>query len=133
VLAALAPGTIAGWLTFATLAALVVVLMRGGIPGAVGELRGANEVLTKRLHNLNDEKRELEKEVAILQGKTDVAVALEPLARTIERHDERMAGWSVEHDRRADERHALIMSGLSAQLSVLELMAARMGKEADAD
>jgi cob(I)alamin adenosyltransferase len=132
VLAALAAGTVAGWATFAVVAALIVLLVRGGVPGAVGELRTANEVLTKRLHNLNDEKRELEKEVAILQGKTD-AVALEPLARTIERHDERMAGWSVEHDRRADERHALIMSGLSAQLGVLELMADRMGKEPHAD
>jgi hypothetical protein len=125
-LVAMQPGTAAGWLTFAAVAALVVMLFRGGIPGAVGEMRAANEVLTKRLHNLNDEKRDLEKQVAILEGRTDVAVALEPLARSIEAHDERMASWAREHDRRADERHAAI-------LGVLELIAQRLGREPDAD
>lgn len=125
-LVAIQPGTAAGWLTFAAVAALVLMLFRGGVPGAVGEMRAANEVLTKRLHNLNDEKRDLEKQVAVLQGRTDVAIALEPLARTIEHHDERMTEWSREHDRRADERHAAI-------LGVLELIAARLGKEPVAD
>lgn len=104
-------GTIPGWATLVVLLAGVWTISHGGGGAAVSELKAANEVLTSRVHNLNDEKNSLVREVAELRGRTDIAAALVPVLE-----------WTVKHETRAQERH-------EQSTTILGLLAERLGPD----
>lgn len=104
-------GTLPGWATLAVLLAGVWTVYRGGGGTAVSELKTANDVLSKRVHNLNDEKNTLRGEVAELRGRTDVTVAIVPILE-----------WTLQHESRAQDRH-------DASMTILGLIADRLGPE----
>ena len=104
-------GTIPGWLTLVSLLAVGFMLIRGGAGQAVEGLQATNRELQRQIHVLQEQVRELTKENSELRGRTDITVALTPILE-----------WSVNHEQRAQERHA-------GTLRVLDLIAAQFGKE----
>jgi hypothetical protein len=108
-------GTIPGWLTLAILILGAWRITKGGAGTAVSELNTANEVLTRRVHELGDENKELRREVSELRGRTDVAVAIMPIIE-----------WTMKHENRAQERH-------DSAMTILGLIADRLGPEPNGD
>ena len=102
--AAAGGSSIAQWLTVAMIAAGMFWLSRGGSGSAVQELSKANEVLTKRVHGLGAEVRDLRVENAQLRARTDFRAVI------------------AEHERRAEER-------AQKTLRVLDLIAERLGPD----
>src|SRR5262245_10137385 len=110
-LAAINAGDAVSWLTFAGVALAAYLIYRGGGSVALSVLQGANEVLEKRVHELERAHAEDARLIADLQAKTDVAIALQPL------HDDLR-----DHARQAEARSERL-------LAVLEMIAARLGPE----
>ncbi len=104
-------GTIPGWLTLVSLLAVGWMLIHGGAGQAVEGLQATNRELQRQIHVLQEQVRELTKENSELRGRTDITVALTPILE-----------WPVNHEQRAQERHA-------GTLRVLDLIAAQFGKE----
>lgn len=104
-------GTLPGWLTLATLLGGAVLFVRGGGGAALETMEAANRILTKRVSDLEDSGKEKDRQIAELQGRTDVALALGPVLK-----------WTIEHESRAQARH-------DATLVVLNLIAERLGPE----
>lgn len=112
-------GQLAVWIPVGMALAVAWRITRGGAGAAVGELERANHVLEASLqreresHQLTKDKmgaeiRDLRVEVGELRGRTDVALAIN--------------AWGEQHEQRAQERHI-------AQLNVLEMIAARLGRD----
>jgi hypothetical protein len=99
-------GSIPTWALFVLAMGIAYRLSRGGGSAAVSELSKANEVLTNRVHELGSEVRDLRVENAELKGRTDFALALEPILK-----------WSISHEARAQERHekSMVMFDLIAK------------------
>jgi hypothetical protein len=98
----------------------VVLIIVGGVFAwktyggtALTTVRVANEVLERRVRDLEQESRHDKAEIAELRGRTDVTVAIGPLLT-----------WTTEHELRAQERHSGIVN-------VLELIASRLGPDAN--
>lgn len=119
-------GSIPTWALF--LLALVVAwrVTKGGAGSAVSELSKANEVLTTRVHDLGSEVRDLRVENAALRERTDVTLAIAPAAQRI--IDETRA-VATEHERAAIERHELQLAAARSQLTVLGMIAERLGPD----
>jgi hypothetical protein len=107
-----------GWLALIPLVAVGWVVWRGGGIAALSTLRTANEVLEKRNDSLEERVDELERlraedqsTIAELRGRTDVSIALMPLASEL-------AG----HEAAAERRNEKI-------LTVLNLIANRLGPD----
>lgn len=116
-------GSVPTWALFALGIFAAWRLSRGGAGSAVSELSKANEVLTKHNHDLGAEVRDLKIEVARLETKTDLTLALEPAV-------DRIVGRIGEHETRAIERHGAQLQESAKQLTVLSMIADRLGAEA---
>ena len=104
------------WLIVAAGLVGVAWLTRKGNTGdAVDYLQKANGVLHEQNDKLIKENAELIVENAAMHSKTDFAAAFDPLKEQI-----------ANHERRADER-------AKATLTVLDMIAKRLGRESDAD
>lgn len=114
-LAIVSLGSLAQWTTVALMLIVAWRLSAGGAGTAVQELSKANEVLTKRVHELGSEVRDLRVENAKLRQRTDFHAVLGVFE---ERAEERMARM----EQRADER-------AEKMLKVLELIADRLGSD----
>lgn len=119
-LAFLAPGTLVGWLTLVLLILGGMYFRVGGGGTALQSLVVANQVLEKRVKDLEDQAHADAKTIAELRGRTDVAEALKPLFSWQEKHDAQVIAWSEAHENRAQERHAatiLVLEQISAKLA----------------
>lgn len=108
-LGALAVDEVNAWLTFAVVVVVAWLVYRGGGSGALSTLRTANDVLERKVKDDAARIRTLEARVLELQSRTDVAEAVTPVQRAIERHEER-----------AQERGERL-------LTILNLIAERLG------
>lgn len=110
-------GTIPGWLTLAGIVAGLVVFARGGMGSgeAVRSAREARDVLSETVESQRVKLDDANKEIATLQGKTDVTLALVTALSPI-------SEWTTLHERRAQERH-------DASMVVLGLIAERLGPD----
>jgi hypothetical protein len=106
-------GTVSSWAALIVLGGVAWVVYRGGGGTALDVLRNANAILEKRVHDLEQERKEDAKTIAMLKARTDVAEALAPLMT-----------WAHAHEANAATRN-------EQQLSVLELIAARLGPDGD--
>lgn len=111
--AALAAGTIAQWLTVAAAAGIAWALFRGGGGTALATLEAANRILEGRVHELEKQGKRDAETIAELRGRTDVALAMQPLTVSMEHHEERA------------------QARFEKTLDVLDLIATRLGKEHD--
>lgn len=100
-----------GWFTLAVVATAAWSFRRGGGGTAIASLEAANRVLEKRVHTLEEQGREKDKEIALLKGRTDVSIAMQPLLEVM-----------TKHDLHAAERN-------EAVLVVLDLIAKRLGAD----
>lgn len=102
------------WVSIALVLGAVLFARRYGGGEALSTLERANTVLEKRVHELEKDNARLTGEVATLNTQTNVAIAIAPVLKALETHE-------VEAARRS-----------SATLSVLELIAGRLGSEQEA-
>lgn len=95
-------GTVPAWLTFAgVLAALFV--FHGGSGGAALEVQQrANEILSTRVKQLEDDQHHNRETIAALSAKTDISIALVPLLK-----------WCESHEALAQARTAEILASLA--------------------
>jgi hypothetical protein len=105
-------GTVPAWLTVAAVVIGAWLIWKGGGGTALGTLQTANRILERRVRDLEAQSREDAKLIAELQGKTDMALAVQPFM-----------AWAETHEARAEER-------LAKTLVVLDLIAAKIGPEA---
>lgn len=116
-------GSIPTWALFALGIFAAWRVSRGGAGSAVSELSKANEVLTNHNHKLGAEVRDLKIDIAKLETKTDLTLALEPaiahIVDTINQHEEH-----------AIDRHRAQLAESAKQLTVLSMIADRLGAEA---
>jgi hypothetical protein len=130
-------GSIPTWALF--ILALVVAwrVTRGGAGSAVSELSKANEVLTKRVHELGAEVRDLRIENADLKARTDVSLAIEPaVARIVDAigtHETRALEALDAHESRAIERHQTQLDQGTQQIVILGMIADRLGADPNGD
>lgn len=106
-------GTLPGWLTVVGIVFVGITLWRGGTGTALDTLIATNHVLEDEVKKLRDADRAKDKEIATLQARTDIALALSPLL-----------DWSRTHEIHAQERHVAI-------LNVLDLIAQKLGPDAN--
>lgn len=106
-------GTLPGWLTLLGLVGLALALRGGQLGPALGYLRDANRTLADENKSLTAQVAVLVTENAKLHARTDLA----PLQAAL-------LAQMTHHEDRASERHA-------ATLGVLDLIAGRLGPEAD--
>lgn len=105
--------SVAAWLTVGALAIAAYVFWRGGGGTAIQSLQAANQVLERRVHELEEQARRDASEIATLRARTDLATQIAPIVE-----------WTVNHERRGQER-------FERTLLVLERIADRLGKEED--
>jgi phosphoserine aminotransferase len=126
-------GTLPTWILVVIALVASWRVTRGGAGSAVSELTAANRVLERRIHELGAEVRDLKIENAELRARTDVSIAIEPVAerivQAITEHEDRALSELAKHEGRAIERHELVMRAGDAQLNVLQLVADRLGPE----
>ena len=108
-------GSLPAWLTAAAVAALAYVLVRGGAGQAVEGLQATNRELQRQITELKGKVDDLTAENAELRGRTDVALAIAPAVVAVKEHELQAA--------RRSER----------VLTVLDLIAKRLGKDGDDD
>jgi len=108
-------GTLPGWLTLVSLLAVAVILVRGGAGTAVEGLQATNRELQRQIHELQSKVADLTNENAELRGRTDVAVVVAPVIEAVRAHE-------VSAAKRSDRT-----------LTVLDLIAQRLGKDAEHD
>lgn len=102
------------WITLGMALAGFLYVRRYGGGAALDELQRANSILADRVHELERENVRLHADVARLQERTDVALAVQPVSRAI-----------AEHERAAAARG-------EAMLRVLDMIARRMGADPEA-
>jgi hypothetical protein len=119
-------GSIPTWALF--FLALVVAwrVTRGGAGSAVSELSKANEVLTQRVHDLGAEVRDLKVENERLKARTDVSLVIAPEAQRI---IDETRSTLADHERTSTERHELQLAAARQQLTVLGMIADRLGPD----
>jgi hypothetical protein len=111
-------GTLPGWLTFAGVILAAWIFYKGGGGTAISSLQAANTVLEKRVHDLETQARHDNATIAELRGRTDVSIALKPILE-----------WTVHHEARAQQRHEEQMKLQTANVTILEMVADRLGPE----
>lgn len=128
-MAASVVGTLPTWILVGFALFVAFRVSKGGGGSAVSELSKANEVLTRRTHELGAEVRDLKIENERLKARTDFAQALTPVLESIaqgtnasEARQVAIMDAQASHEDRAQERHA-------RTLGVLDLIAKRLGKE----
>lgn len=84
-------GTLPGWLTLLALLGFGRAIVRGGGGQAVEILQTANGVLAKRIDVQDALIQTQAAQIAVLQGKTDVTLALRPIVEEMKRHEEHAA------------------------------------------
>lgn len=104
-------GTLPNWLALIGIAALALILVRGGVGTAVEGLQATNRELQRQITELRAKVESLTKENAELRGRTDIALAMRPVLDAL-----------TTHEREASKRSV-------AMLDVLDLIATRLGKE----
>lgn len=82
-------GTVGQYLTVLAVVAVAWIVYRGGGSAALGILRDANEVLEGRVRELERLRASDVETIAELRGRTDVTLALAPLALAAEHHEAR--------------------------------------------
>lgn len=100
-IAGLSLGTIAQWVTVATVGALAWVLVRGGGGSAVTILQESNRVLEHHGREQGERIAALTAQVAELRERTDVALAIRPLL-----------DWTSHHEQRDQERFEATLEAL---------------------
>lgn len=115
-------GTLPGWLTIAAVIGAAWSFRRGGGGSAIESLQIANRVLEKDNRGLAVKVDELTKEVAVLRGRTDVAVQVQPIQEQLTKHELRAQERHDGAQLRADERSKSL-------LLVLDLIARRLGPD----
>jgi ribosome-associated translation inhibitor RaiA len=113
VLAAVEIGAISTWLAVVGVAVVAFLIWRGGGGAALGVLQTANDVLERRVNELEQQQKADQATIGELRARTDVTLALAPLHAEIQGHDLRAQA-------RAER-----------MLTVLDLIAKRLGPEAD--
>lgn len=106
-------GTLSQIVLLVGVLALAWILFRGGVGTAVEGLQHTNQELQRQLTELKRKVDELTRENAELRGRTDIALAMQPVLDAMSHHE-----------RQAERRSA-------AMLDVLDLIATRLGKEPD--
>lgn len=126
-------GTVPTWLLFVMGLGVAWRLSRGGGGSAVSELSKANEVLTKRTHELGAEVRDLRVENEHLKARTDFAQALAPILDGVvssqaaaERRQESIMATLATHEERAENR-------FQRTTDVLVMIADRLGPDHPAE
>lgn len=104
-------GSIPTWLLLFIAVVAAWRVTRGGAGSAVTELTASNKTLEEALNKARAVADEQAKQIAALQSKTDVVLAVTPLL--------------ADHEKRAQERH-------DATLHVLEALAAKISREDEA-
>lgn len=104
----------AAWITAALALGAVLFARRYGGGAALEEMERANRILTHRVDELTADNRRLGDELTALKAKTDVTLALVPVIKALEMHEERAAERSTK------------------TLTVLDLIAGRLGPDAEA-
>ena len=99
------------WLLFVAALGIAWVLWRGQSGTAVSILRDANQVLARKLNELEQRSQEQARTIAELESRTDIALALAPVIEAIDAHE-----------KRSEARQA-------SDLRVLQLIADRLGPE----
>lgn len=98
-------GTLPAWLTFIGVL-LALYVFKGSSPGAALELeQRANETLTKRVDQLEADRRIDRETIATLKAKTDISIALVPLLE-----------WCKSHEALAEARAASILAELGTAI-----------------
>ena len=135
-LLALSIGTWPGWLTVFGVLFLCIFMWRGQVGPAMGYLTSANRVLKSEIEELQKRDKQKDRELAELQTKTDVTIALKPLLEWTQIHetsDQQRHRQTIEamkavvnalngHEDREAERHTQF-------LNLVELVAERVGPE----
>lgn len=80
-------GTVPAWLTFAGLIIGLAVFRRSPGGAALDVQQRANEILSKRVKQLEDDQRLDREMIASLTAKTDISIALVPLLKWCEAHE----------------------------------------------
>lgn len=98
-------GTLPAWLTFAGLI-IGLRVFRGSSPGAALEMeQRANQTLTRRVDQLEADRRVDRETIATLTAKTDISIALVPLLE-----------WCKSHEALAQARAAAILAELGTAI-----------------
>lgn len=113
-------GTLPGWLTFVGVIFAAYAFYKGGGGAAITSLQAANQVLEKRVHDLETQARHDNATIAELRGRTDISIALKPLLE-----------WTVQHEARAQERHSAQMKLSKANVTILEMIGERLGPDSN--
>jgi hypothetical protein len=92
VIATIAVGTVSGWLTLCAIVGGLWVFIRGGGGAALTALREANDVLEKRVRELEAQVELDRHTIAALSAKTDIAKAILPLIETVTTQDKAAQG-----------------------------------------
>jgi len=103
-------------------------LSKGGGGSAVSELSKANEVLTKRVHELGSEVRDLRVENEGLRARTDFAQALAPVLEKTAEGVEQAESRQNAIMSTLDQHEARAQSRFEATTDVLGLMADQLAK-----
>ncbi len=103
-------GSLPTWILVVIGLAFAWRITRGGGGTAVSELTAANAVLTHALQEQREITDKQAKEIAALQGKTDVVLAITPLMQS--------------HEKNAQERHAATVKVLAEMSESLHKMSA---------
>ena len=111
-------GALPSWLTLLSLVAVAWLFIRGGGSTAITSLQAANQVLEKRVHELEVQAKADAATIAELRGRTDVSIALKPVLES-----------AVAHEARAQERHEAMLRRADATLEVMGMIADRLGPD----
>jgi len=103
-------GSLPTWILVVIGLAFAWRITRGGGGTAVSELTAANAVLTHALKEQRDISDKQAKEIAVLQSKTDVVLAITPLMQS--------------HEKNAQERHESTVKVLAEMSESLHKMSA---------
>jgi hypothetical protein len=116
--AAIAIGTVAGWASVVTIIIVGLIVWRGGGGFAVQQLQLANEVMEKRIRELELELKNAMSTIEMLRARTDVTEVVRPLIDT----EKALVQAVLDHERQAANRSDKI-------LGVLDLIAAKLGPD----
>jgi hypothetical protein len=108
-------GSLPTWLLLVIAVGAAWRVTRGGGGSAVTELTASNEVLQKALEKSREVADAQAKQIAVLESKTDVVLAVSPLI--------------AEHERLAAERHKATIEVLHANTGVLEAISEKLTTE----
>lgn len=116
--AAIAIGTVAGWASVVTIIIVGLIVWRGGGGFAVQQLQLANEVMEKRIRELELELKNAMATIEMLRARTDVAEVVRPLIDA----EKSLIDAVLEHERQAATR-------FDRTVGILDLIAARLGPD----